>query len=246
MEETQRDIANEMQGVRELYQKWQSLLSSGQGGTDEYEYITEELGQLIEGLGHDLNELEDTISVVEKHKEKFQVAEDAIRSHKQFAKNTKQTLYEMTSTMNSRETKSHIENQTRNALGMNTNSSGRKTDLSSRVRDAGIQENQEYINNQLLEQKDIELQQDEDVQDIAAAIEILKEKGKVIGYEVDKGAQTISDLDNDVTRANSGLKQVINKVNTLIDQTSDTKQLLIIGGLIAILLTLLILIFFWK
>lgn len=91
-----------MKNVRELHEKWESLLNNpAMVGREEYNLTTSELRNSIRSIEWDLEDLEETIQIVEGNQKKFNLTSEEIESRKTFVRQTKQNLSEIKVSVNS-------------------------------------------------------------------------------------------------------------------------------------------------
>jgi syntaxin 6 len=91
-----------MNNVSDVHEKWKSLLNNpATVGREEYNLTTSELRNSIRSIEWDLEDLEETIQIVEGNQRKFNLSPDEIESRKNFVKQTKQHLNEIKASVNS-------------------------------------------------------------------------------------------------------------------------------------------------
>ena len=91
-----------MNNVKELYEKWNSLLNNpAMVGREEYNLTTSELKNSIRSIEWDLEDLEETIQIVEGNQRKFNLNPIEIGNRKEFVKQTKGSLNEIKVLVNS-------------------------------------------------------------------------------------------------------------------------------------------------
>ena len=60
--------------AKALYQRWQELAEiSGSGDTEEFDWTTKELRTNLKGIEWDLQDLDETVAIVEKTPQRFNV-----------------------------------------------------------------------------------------------------------------------------------------------------------------------------
>ncbi|MEW5319549.1 MAG: hypothetical protein WDW38_010694 [Sanguina aurantia] len=87
-------------------------------------------------------------------------------------------------------------------------------------------------------------QQDEDLTDIEEAVVRIGRVGRQIGEELEDQGRLIDELDSDVDTTTSRLKAAQKKIADIIRKSGNTKQLLIIGILIVVLIILSVFVFY--
>lgn len=100
--------------MKELYGKWDSLLNNpAMVGREEYNLTTSELQNSIRSIEWDLEDLEETIQIVEGNQRKFNLNPIEIESRKEFVKQTRKSLNEIKVSVNSPSAKSKVQSSNR-------------------------------------------------------------------------------------------------------------------------------------
>jgi len=73
------EVEHSVTVVNQLYAKWQDLLSSARA-TDEFEWTSSELLSGLRSIDWDLNDLQDTVSIVEGSRHKFQLDDSEVQA----------------------------------------------------------------------------------------------------------------------------------------------------------------------
>uniref|UniRef100_A0A7S0L6Q1 Syntaxin 6/10/61 N-terminal domain-containing protein n=1 Tax=Coccolithus braarudii TaxID=221442 RepID=A0A7S0L6Q1_9EUKA len=88
------EVEHSLTVVRQLHSKWSSLRSSG-SRTDEFEWTSSELLSGLRSIDWDLQDLEDTVSIVEGSRQKFQLDDAEVQGRKDFIERTRQQISSM-------------------------------------------------------------------------------------------------------------------------------------------------------
>lgn len=103
-----------MNNLSELHEKWKSLLNNpSMVGREEYNLTTSELRNNIRSIEWDLEDLEETIQIVEGNQRKFNLGSEEIESRKSFVKHTKQNLDEVKASVNSPAAQAKVQSSNR-------------------------------------------------------------------------------------------------------------------------------------
>ena len=86
------EVEHSITVVNQLFEKWQELRSD-QKKADECEWTSSELLSGLRSIEWDLQDLEDTVSIVESSREKFQVDDEEVQANAAFSAPTFQLLY---------------------------------------------------------------------------------------------------------------------------------------------------------
>ena len=88
------EVEHSVTVVDQLYSKWLHLRSDSKKA-DECEWTSSELLSGLRSIEWDLQDLEDTVSIVESSPEKFQVGAEELRARKEFIDSTRQRINSM-------------------------------------------------------------------------------------------------------------------------------------------------------
>ena len=103
-----------MNNLSELHEKWKSLLNNpAMVGREEYNLTTSELRNSIRSIEWDLEDLEETIQIVEGNQRKFNLTAEEIESRKAFVKQTKQNLNGIKASVNSPSAQAKVQSSNR-------------------------------------------------------------------------------------------------------------------------------------
>jgi len=234
------ELVEELQAVSEMYDKWKDLLENSNTSTNEdFKYINGELKTLIQGIEDDLKALEETISVVETDKIRFRIEESEIVNRKSFVVSTKKRIQLIKEDMISTKTRGKIERDSRSVL-MQQQGNGKF----SRLENAIIQDNEEFIQGQHKKHEQIFEEQDIGLDKLHGTVVTLRDMASTINTTLDEHNHLISGMEKETDKADSRLKGAVKKVNQLIDSTKDGTQIAVIVVLILLLIGLIILVFY--
>ena len=103
-----------MSSVQELYRRWQDLLNnSDTAGKEEFNWTANEIKNSIRSVEWDLEDLEETIGIVESNPSKFTLSKNEIDSRKAFITNVKRAVQSIKDDINSSDTKAKVEKSNR-------------------------------------------------------------------------------------------------------------------------------------
>jgi len=230
-----------MQGVTTLYERWKDLLETGKTNTDEFKWVANELKNGIKSIEWDINDLDETITIVENNKQKFKMDPVEMQSRKAFVAEIKKKINVVKAEFVSPRAKGLVENQQRTTL-MSTNRP--PTDRYSRLEQAIEEDNENFVDNEVNRQSQIFAVQDDDLDKLSHTVGNLKIIGNTINDQIDTHTHLISDIDNQANKADSGLKGAVKRVSDLIDRQKDTTQWCVIIVLILVLVGLIVLVIY--
>jgi len=88
------EVEHSVEVVVNLHKKWLDLAASASHG-DEFEWTSSELLSGLRSIEWDLQDLEDTVSIVESNRQKFQLDEAELLARKDFIESTRQQVTHM-------------------------------------------------------------------------------------------------------------------------------------------------------
>jgi len=234
------DVTQSVTGVVQLFEKWKELFDTTNTATnEEFRWTLNELRDGIKNIEWDLQDLEDTINVVEGNRIKFKLDEKEIESRKAFVATTNRHIQEIKETINSTRSKGKMENDERATLMP----SG-KHEKFVKLEQAIVQDNSEFIQDQENQQQVIMKKQDQNLDQLSNTVGTLKDISNTIGVELKEHEDLLGELGTKVDHVDSGLKGIIKRVDTLIEKSKDGTQWAIVIILVLVLIGLVVLVFF--
>lgn len=88
------EVEHSVTVVDQLYSKWRELQNSSLK-SDEFEWTSSELLSGLRSIEWDLQDLEDTVSIVESSRQKFQLDDADVQARKDFINTTRQKINSM-------------------------------------------------------------------------------------------------------------------------------------------------------
>ncbi|EDO43377.1 predicted protein [Nematostella vectensis] len=238
-DEVQKAVTN----VQGLYTRWQDLLNDPRTvGKDEYNWTTNELRNNIRSIEWDLEDLDETIGIVEANPRKFNMDPAELNTRKSFVKQTRDSINSIKDHMNSPVAKTKVENSSRDALMGGKNN--RPQDKYSRLDREIERSNQTFIDDQQQQQSLLMQQQDEQLEMVGHSVGVLKTMGRKIGDEVDEQNVMLDDFGHELEMTDSKLNQVVLKVEKVLRLSDDKRQCYVLVGLIVLMAIVIILFIF--
>ena len=103
-----------LNNVNSLYARWQELLNNPMTvGRDDHNSTTNELRNNLRSIEWDLEDLDETIGIVEVNPRKFSLDDAEVNQRKQFIKRTRDSVNRIKEHMNSPAAKAKVENSSR-------------------------------------------------------------------------------------------------------------------------------------
>ncbi|XP_072294828.1 syntaxin-6 [Eucyclogobius newberryi] len=239
------EVQKAVNAAQSLHQRWSELLQDG-GGTskEEMDWTTNELRNSLRSIEWDLEDLDETISIVESNPKKFNLDAAELLKRKGFITNTKQTVKDMKEQMSS-PAAVLLDKKNKQALLGERGAQGpiwqpgpdKYTRLDRQLQTA----NSQFIEEQQTQQQLIAGQQDEQLELVSGTIGVLKNMSERIGMELDEQAVMLDDFGHEMDNTQSRLDNVMKKLAKVSHMTSDRRQWCAIGILLGILFVIIIL-----
>jgi len=240
------EVQQSVSGVTTLYERWQELLrNTNTSQNDEFKWTTNQIKNGIKSIEWDIQDLEETIGIVEGNRQRFKLEASEVESRKAFITETKSTIKKMKDDLNNATTKGKLENDARNTL-MDTQKrkGGQDQGRFDGLQRAIAEDNDQYINNSHQQMQVTMTAQDEDLDAISKATGTLKEMGITINDELLRQQVILGDMDSEVDKTSVRLNNVLKRLNKLLDSTSDRVQWCMVIVLTLILIGLVIIVFY--
>ncbi|XP_073243347.1 uncharacterized protein [Porites lutea] len=210
-EEVQKAVNN----VQTLYRRWQDLLDNPRTvGKDEYNWTTNELRNNLRSIEWDLEDLDETVGIVEANPRKFNIDISEVNQRKLFIKQTRDSVNNIKEHMNSPSAKAKVENSSRDALLGRRND--KPTDRYSRLDKEIENSNQSFITDQQQQQELMIQAQDDQLDMVGHSVGVLKTMGKRIGDEIEEQNLILDDFGHELEMTDSKLQQTVLKVEKVL------------------------------
>ncbi|KAL9650011.1 hypothetical protein ABK040_003129 [Willaertia magna] len=256
--DTVRDSVNEkLRSVKVLHEMYSDHLN-GEGG-DEWSIneIEKELRNNIQSVDLYLNDLQDTINIVEKNPQKFRnITKDELIKRKQYIQQTSQQMRGIEQQMKTRKQKqlsskkdtllSYQDNQEddydHNSTSETTGFLSKKGMSSghSRLEESYIKDNQRFIDEQLQIQDTIKNNQDQQMDKMLQTTARVNQIAIDIGDELDNQKKDLDEMEDHVERTKNLLERTNKKLQNLLKNTSDKWKITIILVLLIVVIGLIL------
>ncbi|XP_063795864.1 syntaxin-6 isoform X1 [Pseudophryne corroboree] len=206
-----------------LFQRWTDLLQDPSIATrEELDWTTNELRNNLRSIDWDLEDLDETISIVESNPRKFSLNPVEMKQRKAFISETRQCVKEMKDQMTSPSVHALAEKKNRQALLGEGTKQGWNTEPDKYKRlDNDIQSaNSQFLDGQVVQQQMILEQQDEELELVSGSIGVLKNMSQRIGNELDEQAVMLDDFSHELDTAQSRMDNVLKKLAKVSHMTS--------------------------
>ncbi|XP_068606963.1 syntaxin-10-like [Brachionichthys hirsutus] len=232
------EVQKALSRARGLSDRWEELLQDGtQVSRDELDWSTNELRNCLRAIDWDLEDLSETINIVESNPGKFKLADSELQERRDFVERTRKSVQEMKDQLSSPPALAQAEKMDRQAL-LTTTGQERSTGLEAHV----VSASSRYIEEQEQQQL-IMHEQDEQLELVSGSIRVLKDMSGRIGDELDEQAMMLGDFGDEMDQTSSHMDSVLKKLEKVSHMTSSHRQWCAIAVLVAIMIVVLILLF---
>ncbi|XP_067877361.1 syntaxin-6-like [Heterodontus francisci] len=236
------EVQKAVNTARGLYQRWCELLQDTQSvSKEEYDWTTNELRNSLRSIEWDLEDLDETIGIVESNPRKFKIETVELQERKAFVIKTRQTVKEM---------KDHVSSPSATAFAERRNKQSllggiehQPTDQYRRLDQELANTNSLYIEEQRVQQRLIMEQQDDQLELVSGSIGVLKNMSGRIGDELEEQAVMLDEFSHEMDNTHSQLDSTLKKLAKVSHMTSARRQWCVIVVLLIILIVVLVLIF---
>jgi len=239
------EVLQSVNGVTTLYDRWQELLrTTNTSQNDEFKWTTNQLRTGIKSIEWDLQDLEETIGIVESNRQKFRLEQAEVDSRKKFISETQYIIKKMKEELNNATTKGKLDNDSRESLMKKAASRDQARDRFDALDNAIRNDNESFIRDQHQMQDQIMRDQDVELDKLGEVVGVIGQMGNSIYSELNTHNRILNDLDAGVDDTQGRLTSVMRRVNKLLESTSDRVQWCVIIVLILILVGLVIIVFY--
>ncbi|XP_043970735.1 syntaxin-10 isoform X1 [Gambusia affinis] len=227
------EVQKALSRARGLFDRWEELLQEGtQISRDELDWSANELRNCLRAIDWDLEDLSETISIVESNPGKFRLGDNELQERRDFVERTRKSVQEMKDELSSPSAVARAEKK-------NRQEQDRSTGLEAHL----VSANSRYIQEQQEQQQLIIQEQDEQLELVSGSIRVLKDMSGRIGDELDEQAVMLGDFGDEMDQTSSRMDSVLKKLEKVSHMTSSRRQWCAIGVLVAIMIVVLILFF---
>jgi len=257
--------------TRDLYERWR-LGDEGVEirSSEEQEWAATELRNSLRSIEWDLEDLDDTVQIVEKNPAKFRIDVNDLTARKNFIKQTKDEVELM-------KQRSSVQNKISNrfnsetpiditSLSSPTSASGQSSNnlvpnvmrnqntkysrlatTGSPSRDSSktnsVSSTQELLQNQIRQQEHLVNHQDAQLSQMSQSVGTLRNMSSAIGSELDEQAVMLDEFGAEIEQAETKLDATMRKMAKVLNLANDRRQWMAIGVLSSAMVVLFIIIF---
>jgi len=236
------DVQQTLKEANALYEHWKNLLTNTNTAENkEFIWVQKELENKIQNIVDDLDDLDETIEIVEKNIQKYELEDDEIQIRKSFIAVTRKRVKSIKDEIKDNNTKSKIERDNRSILmarkeETKITQSGNKY---SKLDNDNLRDNNDFINENNEQQKLIMAEQDIALDTIGDHIQVIKVMSGDIGNELENQSKIMDEVDYRAGDLDTKLRATQKRLNTLIKKTKGYFSYCAIGALLILLVVLL-------
>jgi len=249
--------------TRDLYERWR-LGDEGVEirSSEEQEWAATELRNSLRSIEWDLEDLDDTVQIVEKNPAKFRIDVNDLAARKNFIKQTKDEVELM-------KQRSSVQNKISNnrfssevptditSLSSPTSASSQGNLLPnvtrntkySRLATTGspshskANSTQELLQQQIQQQEHLVNHQDAQLSQMSQSVGTLRNMSSAIGNELDEQAVMLDEFGAEIEQAETKLDATMRKMAKVLNLANDRRQWMAIGVLSSAMVVLFVIIF---
>ncbi|XP_062976587.1 syntaxin-10 [Elgaria multicarinata webbii] len=231
------EVQKAVNTARGLYQRWCQLLQETHVVTkEELDWTTNELRNSLRSIDWDLEDLEETICIVESNPRKFKIEPSEVVERRSFVTEMRESVKEMRDHISSPASQAFVEQKNRMLVGSRDHAPLLDAEDVTTANSHTLEEEQ-------LHQKLIIEEQDEQLELVSGSIRVLKHMSGRVGEELDEQSIMLEDFAHEMDSTHSRMDGVLKKMARVSHVTSERRQWCVIGLLIIIVVVVLILLF---
>nr|XP_051695453.1 syntaxin-10 isoform X3 [Oryctolagus cuniculus] len=178
------EVQKAVNTARGLHQRWCELLQEGgTGGREELDWTANELRNGLRSIEWDLEDLEETIGIVEANPGKFKLPAGDLQERKEFVERMREAVQEMKDHIVSPAAIAFMERKNREMLAGKPAAQKSPSDL---LDASVVSATSRYIEEQQATQQLIMDQQDQQLDMVSGSIRVLKHMSGRVGEELDE------------------------------------------------------------
>ncbi|XP_042311333.1 syntaxin-10 isoform X1 [Sceloporus undulatus] len=171
------EVQKAVNTARGLYERWCQLLEETHVSKEEFDWTTNELRNSLRSIDWDLEDLEETICIVESNPQKFKIEPCEVAAWRSFVTEMQGSIKEMREHMSSPAAQAFLKKKNRESLVGSREHYGTEELLTA---------SSHTLDEQQLHQKLIIEEQDEQLEMVSGSIRVLKHMSGRVGEELDE------------------------------------------------------------
>ncbi|CAH1785434.1 unnamed protein product [Owenia fusiformis] len=234
------EVQKALQTAKTLYQRWSEIVDDKSGmSKEELDWTANELRNSLRSIEWDLEDLDETIGIVEKNPKKFKIDQMELRERKAFVHRTKISVKDMKDDLANPKRRIREDKNTKTALLQNGPS--RPQDKYTRLDNDISNSNSRFIEDTQQQQQMLIRSQDDQIDQMGASVTVLKNVSHHIGNELDDQALMLDDFSHEMDNTDSRMDSVMKKMAKVLHMSNDRRQWCAIGVLVVIMIIVILL-----
>mmetsp|Transcript_2931 Transcript_2931/g.6384 ORF Transcript_2931/g.6384 Transcript_2931/m.6384 type:complete len:248 (-) Transcript_2931:128-871(-) len=219
------EVEEGVRGLGRMREEWLRLLETeNTAKSSRFQELGTELSQEMRRLDTDLIDLSGTIQLVEKNRDRFPIDDAELEERRAFVKRCRADLQSVQDSLNSKHALAKMESDQRDEL-LRSKEEARKEKVQQTIRD-----NDAYMEDQRLQQRQILRQQDDELIELARSTQRIGDVAEAVNVEIKYQERLLDELGDDIERENERLNAAMKGVGKLL-QTSDNKLIYLVVAL---------------
>ncbi|XP_043362871.1 syntaxin-10 isoform X2 [Dermochelys coriacea] len=219
-----REVQKAVNTARGLYGRWCELLQETRVvSAEEFDWTTNELHNSLRSIEWDLEDLEETIRIVDSNPRKFRIEASELTERRAFVKQMRDSVKEMRDHVSSPSALAVTERKNREMLIGGGASQKPPLEQYGPLRAELVSANSRYIEEQQLHQQLIIDQQDEQLELVSGSIRVLKHMSGQVGDELEEQSLMLEEFAQEMDSTQSRMDGVLKKMAKVSHMTSETK-----------------------
>jgi len=228
------EVMRALTKTRGLYERWGGAADENRRG-EEHEWATTELRNSLRSIEWDLEDLEDTVQIVEKNPSKFRIDSTELAVRRTFIQTTREEVKQMKDAISAPPQGERLAAGSPGQGGGNSKYSRLPSTADSPHREGFI------VN--LEQQQEVMRRQDETMEVMADSMGNIRDMSHHIANELDEQAVMLDEFGAEIEHADSRVDATLRKVAKVLHLSDDRRQWMAIGALSSAMLVVLFLIF---
>ncbi|XP_016851641.1 syntaxin-10 isoform X2 [Anolis carolinensis] len=206
------EVQKAVNTARGLYTRWCQLLEVKHVSKEELDWTTNELRNSLRSIEWDLEDLEETICIVESNPLKFKIEPCEVAARRSFVMEMRESVKEMREHMSSPTAQTFLKKNKESLMGSRE---GYHTEELLTASSHTLEEQQ-------LHQKLIIEEQDEQLELVSGSIRMLKHMSGRVGDELDEQTIMLEDFAHEMDKTHSHMDEVLKKMPRVSHMSGGT------------------------
>ncbi|KAJ1629289.1 syntaxin 6, N-terminal-domain-containing protein [Pavlovales sp. CCMP2436] len=228
------EVQHSLTVVHELHKRWKEILKSATGKeSEEYEWTTSELLSGLRSIEWDLQDLEETIRIVQGNRVKFGLTDEEVESRKHFVESTHESIASMRAEVSSTEPVEPAASKAgagtkkaakkagteRESLLASDSAAAGASSVGITIDKAAHTDNSRLINDERQKQQQVMREQDTQLDAISTSVSRLKHIGVEINSELKVQDKLLEEIGE---QTDSATAQMRNSMKALVKLAKDS------------------------